>query len=162
MPTADLTTAKVLFNSTISTPGALFYGIDLTNFYLNTPMECYEYMHLRMDIFTQEIINKYNHTKVVDTNGWVYVEIQKEKYGLPQAGILANKLLKKCLAIRGYYQCQHMPGLWRHMWRDMQNGCSVLLAVCSAICPASFGRILPFCMGQNILANEWFFYAIHL
>ncbi len=39
MPTANLTTAKLLFNSTISTPGASFYGIDLANFYLNTPME---------------------------------------------------------------------------------------------------------------------------
>jgi hypothetical protein len=37
-PTANLTTAKLFFNSTISTPGALFYGIDLANFYLNTPM----------------------------------------------------------------------------------------------------------------------------
>ncbi len=38
-PTADLTTAKLLFNSTISTPSTSFYGIDLANFYLNTPME---------------------------------------------------------------------------------------------------------------------------
>jgi hypothetical protein len=38
-PTVNLTTAKLLFNSTISTPSALFYGIDLTNFHLNTPME---------------------------------------------------------------------------------------------------------------------------
>jgi hypothetical protein len=37
------------------------------------------------------------------------------------------------------------------------NGYFVLLAVCSAICSASFGRVLPFCMGQNILANEWIF-----
>ncbi len=37
---------------------------------------------------------------------------------------------------------------------DEGNGYSVLLAVCSAICPASFGRVLPICMGQNILANE--------
>ncbi len=35
-----------------------------------------------------------------------------------------------------------------------ENGYSVLLAVCSAICPASFGCVLPICMGQNILANE--------
>jgi hypothetical protein len=42
------------------------------------------------------------------------------------------------------------------------NGYSVLLAVCSAICPASFGYVLSFCMGQNILVNEWTFYAIHL
>jgi hypothetical protein len=40
-------------------------------------------------------------------------------YGLPQAGILVNKLLKKHLAIRGYYQCQHTSGLWHHMRRDI-------------------------------------------
>jgi hypothetical protein len=39
--------------------------------------------------------------------------------------------------------------------RLMVKGYSVLLAVCSAICPASFSCFLPFCMGQNILANEW-------
>jgi hypothetical protein len=36
----------------------------------------------------------------------------------------------------------------------MGNGYSVLLAVWSVICPASFGHVLPFCMGQKILANE--------
>jgi hypothetical protein len=36
-----------------------------------------------------------------------------------------------------------------------ENGDFVLLAVCSAIGPASVGRILPICMGQNKLANEW-------
>jgi hypothetical protein len=34
--------------------------------------------------------------KVLD--GYVYIEIQKGMYGLPQAGILANKLLKERLA----------------------------------------------------------------
>jgi hypothetical protein len=38
-------------------------------------------------------------------------------YGLPQASILANNLLEQQLSARGYYKCQHMPGLWRHMWR---------------------------------------------
>ncbi len=37
-PTANLTMAKLLINSTIITPGAKFLGINLTNFYLNTPM----------------------------------------------------------------------------------------------------------------------------
>ncbi|KAL7478640.1 hypothetical protein ACHAW6_004394 [Cyclotella cf. meneghiniana] len=36
--------------------------------------------------------------------------------GLPQAGRLANKLLTQCLDLEGYYQCQFMPGLWRHKW----------------------------------------------
>ena len=35
-------------------------------------------------------------------------------YGLPQAGIIVNKLLTKRLAPYSYYQCRHTPGLWRH------------------------------------------------
>jgi hypothetical protein len=40
-------------------------------------------------------------------------------YGLPQAGILVNKLLERRLNTKGYYHCQHTPGLWRHIWRDI-------------------------------------------
>jgi hypothetical protein len=39
--------------------------------------------------------------------------------GLPQAGILANQLLEKHLATKGYYQCQHTPGLWCHVWQNI-------------------------------------------
>jgi len=114
-PTVDLLTAKLLINSTISTPGAVFLGIDLANFYLNTLMAKPEYMRLRLDIIPKEIIIKYNLQDLVNDEGWVYVEIRKGMYGLPQAGIIANQLLKKRLAEKGYYQCQHTPGLWRHM-----------------------------------------------
>ncbi len=37
-PKADLVTAKLLINSTILMPNNKFYGIDLANFYLMTPM----------------------------------------------------------------------------------------------------------------------------
>jgi hypothetical protein len=36
-------------------------------------------------------------------------------YGLPQAGILANKLLWKRLGRHGYFEVQHTPGLWKHI-----------------------------------------------
>jgi hypothetical protein len=39
--------------------------------------------------------------------------------GLPQAGILANQPLEKHLATKGFYQCQHTPGLWRHVWQNI-------------------------------------------
>jgi hypothetical protein len=39
--------------------------------------------------------------------------------GLPQAGILANKLLHKRLASHGYYKCKQMPGLWKHATRPI-------------------------------------------
>jgi hypothetical protein len=40
-------------------------------------------------------------------------------YGLPQAGILANKLLKKCLAKHSYFEQPHTPGLWKHESRPI-------------------------------------------
>ena len=40
-------------------------------------------------------------------------------YGLPQAGMLANKLLKRRLDKHGYYEVHHTPGYWRHMWRPI-------------------------------------------
>jgi hypothetical protein len=46
-------------------------------------------------------------------------------YGLPQAGIHANQLLEKCLATKEYYQCQHTPGLRRHVWQIITFGLAV-------------------------------------
>ena len=74
-PTANLLTTKLLFNSTISTPGVTFHGINLANFYLNTPMPTPEYMHLKLDIIHDKIIDHYNLRDLVDKDGWVYIEI---------------------------------------------------------------------------------------
>ena len=49
----------------------------------------------------------------------MYIEIQKGMYGLPQPGMLANKLLKCRLAKHGYYEVRHTPGYWRHTWRPI-------------------------------------------
>ena len=40
-------------------------------------------------------------------------------YGIPESGKLANDLLKKRLLEFGYYECQHMPGLYKHVWRPI-------------------------------------------
>ena len=40
-------------------------------------------------------------------------------WGLPQAGILANKLLQQRLLLHGYYECKHTPGLWQHLTRPI-------------------------------------------
>ena len=37
---------KILLNSVLSTEGAKFMTIDIKDFYLNTPMERYEYMRM--------------------------------------------------------------------------------------------------------------------
>ena len=49
----------------------------------------------------------------------MYIEIQKVMYGLPQAGILANKILCKLLARNGYFELPHTPGLWKHVSRPV-------------------------------------------
>jgi hypothetical protein len=111
--TAGLTTAKLLFNITISTPGAKFMCMDVKNFYLNTPMERYEYMCLPMAQIPNKIIEQYQ-LQALAHDGWIYVEIRKGMYGLPQAGLLANKRLQKRLATHGYAPVTHTHGLWRH------------------------------------------------
>ena len=114
--TADLLTFKILVNSIISTPGAKFLCLDVKNFYLNTPMGRYEYMRLPMNLIPQEIIDKYNLDDIAE-GGFVYCEIRKGMYGLPQAGKLANDLLKTRLAKHGYYPSKITPGLWHHETR---------------------------------------------
>jgi hypothetical protein len=44
---------------------AVFLGIDLGNFYLNTPLPNYEYMQLRLDIIPEEIMLAYNLCDIV-------------------------------------------------------------------------------------------------
>jgi hypothetical protein len=66
----------------------------------------------------QEIINEYGLLTIAH-NEFVYVAINKGMYGLPQAGILANKLLAKRLSAHGYYQARHSPGLWLHVSRPI-------------------------------------------
>ena len=117
--TADLTTTKMLWNSVISTKDARYLCLDIKNFYLGTPMDRFEYMKIPLDIFPQSTIDQYQlltHAK----NGFVYLEIRKAIYGLPQAGILANKLLRQRLRPEGYYEVAHTPGLWKHTTRPVQ------------------------------------------
>ena len=63
---ADIITAKVIFNSVISIPGASFITYNIKNFYLVTPMKIYEYIRLHINIIPQEIIDKYNFNAIKD------------------------------------------------------------------------------------------------
>jgi hypothetical protein len=51
-------------------------------------------MRLPINIIPDEIVLQCNLRTLVH-NGYVYMKIRKGMYGLPQAGILANKLLTK-------------------------------------------------------------------
>ena len=75
-------------------------------------------MKIKLDILPQEIVDRYNLLKIAH-NGHVYIKIKVRMYSLPKAGILANELLKTCLAAKGYHEAQFTPGLYRHVWRPI-------------------------------------------
>ena len=76
-------------------------------------------MRLPLKHFPEHTIEQYN-LRENAKNGWVYVEIRKAIYGLPQAGKLANDQLKQKLAPAGYYKVPHTPGLFTHVTRPIQ------------------------------------------
>ncbi len=80
--TANMVSAKIMWNSVISTPGAKFGGTDTKNMYLKTLLNRYEYMQMPIKLFPDDIIEHYGlREKALD--GYVYMEIQRGMYNLP-------------------------------------------------------------------------------
>ena len=87
--------------------------------YLQTHIKIKEYMGILARLIPPEFMDTYSlHDKVYKY--YVYMEIVKGMYGLPQVGQLVNDLLCNRLAMCGYIKCIHNPGLWRHIWRPVQ------------------------------------------
>jgi hypothetical protein len=122
--TANMVSSKIMWNSIISMANAKFGSADIKNMYLETPLDWYEYMKMPLWLIPDNIIEQYGLCgKAVDV--YVYMEIRKGMYGLPQAGILANKLLKLWLTRHGYFEQPHTPGLWKHAsWPIWFNLCA--------------------------------------
>ncbi len=70
-------------------------SLDVKNFYLNTQMTGYEYVQIKINDVPGEIIKQYNLHEKMDKDGYLYIEVQKGMYGLPQAEILAQELLEQ-------------------------------------------------------------------
>jgi hypothetical protein len=56
--TADITTFKILINSTLYTADAAMIMMDIKNYYLGTPLPRFEYMKMLLSRFLEEIVNK--------------------------------------------------------------------------------------------------------
>jgi hypothetical protein len=112
-----MTTVKCLLNSVVSTTDAKFMTMDISDFYLNTPMDRYEYMRIPITAIPDCIMEEYKLEPLVH-NGFVVVELRKGIYGFPQAGILANIQLKKHLADNDYHPA-HTAGLFKHKTRPV-------------------------------------------
>ena len=58
-PTANMLVAKILINSVISIRRARFMTMDISNFYLNTPMARPEYIRIKLSNIPDKIIKEY-------------------------------------------------------------------------------------------------------
>ena len=92
-PTSDISPLKCLLSSIISTHNAKFCGAGIKYFYLNTPTDTFEYMRIKASLIPKEIMKQYQITDKIH-NGYIYMEIRKCMYGLPQSGIINHTQLK--------------------------------------------------------------------
>jgi hypothetical protein len=119
-PTAEMLVAKMLFNSVISMKGAQFMIMDISNFYLMTPLHRPEFIRIKSTDIPDKVIKEYKLREIATKNRSIHIRAKHGMYGLPQAGLLANKLLKKRLNKHGYRQSKLVPGLWKHDTRPIQ------------------------------------------
>ena len=123
--TASIETAKLLINSTLSTEGAKFMAINISNFYIQNELKDYQYIRFAMNMIPQEIIDEYNLTTIVHEDGYCYAEIRKAMYGLRESGYIADIELKRILGLEGYIPSKFTPGLFTHKTRDIAFSCLV-------------------------------------
>jgi hypothetical protein len=109
---------KLLVNSVLSQRNARLATMDLKNFYLNTPLDQPEYVRIKLVDIPQEFIGKYKLNEIA-RNSLIYFEMHRGMYSLPQAGILANKLLQDSHAEFDYYKAATTPRLWHYKWRPV-------------------------------------------
>ncbi len=111
--TANLTTSKLMWNSVLITKDARYMCLDIKNFYLSALLDRYKYIKMSLELFPEWIRTQYNLDKLA-LNGFIYLEMRCAVWGLPQAHILENKLLRKHLLPHGYFECPNTLSLWKH------------------------------------------------
>ena len=73
-------------------------------------MDRSKYVRIKLSDIPQELIEEYDLTQAVQ-NGWIYFDILRGCYGLPQSGGLVNDLLRTRLEKAGYCKSATTPGL---------------------------------------------------
>jgi hypothetical protein len=93
--------------------------MDITDYYLGTPMEkeMYEYLSVPLSDIPELIRREFNLDAYAE-DGKVMFEVTKGMYGLPVAGRLAQDRLKNHLQTHGYIECDNTPCLFRHTTRS--------------------------------------------
>jgi hypothetical protein len=85
-----------------------------------TPLHHPKFIQMKLSDIPDKVIEEYKLREKATKNGSIYIKAKLGMYGLPQSGILANKLLEKRLNKHGYQQSKLVPGLWKHDTRPIQ------------------------------------------
>ena len=117
-PSGSLELVKLIIKSILSRQNAQFSAFDIKNVYLDTPMEKPEYVRVKLEDIPQEFIEEY-HLLDNERHWWVYFEIVRGCYELPQSDKLDNNLIRTILEDAHYYETATTPGLWCHKWRSI-------------------------------------------
>ena len=73
-------------------------------------------MQMALQDMPEEIIVQYG-LRALESDGWVYIQIEKGMPSLKQAGKIANDKLKQHMKKHGYVPCSRTPALWKHITR---------------------------------------------
>jgi hypothetical protein len=114
---------RALLCSTLA-DDANFMVADITDYYLNTPLERPEYLRMIRKQVSSAIIAEHRY-KEFFVNDMLYFQVNKGMYGLPKAGLLAQNRLIAYTAEHEYTQSDVVPCLFRHA----TNGVSFVLVV---------------------------------
>lgn len=116
--TADMELVNMLLQSVLH-DDAEWMTIDITDFYLNTPLERPEYLRIQLRSIPLSIRDQYSLTPFISKDSIIF-EVNKGMYGLPQAGLLAQERLITHLASAGYHQDTFVPCLFTHVSNGVQ------------------------------------------
>jgi hypothetical protein len=94
--------------------------MGISNLYLMTPLHCAKFIQIKLSDIPDKVIREYILREITTKNGSINIGAKRGVYGLPQAGLLANKHLKKSLNKHRYRQSKLVPGLWKHDIRPIQ------------------------------------------
>ncbi len=71
--------------------------MDISNFYLMTHLYQPEFIHIKLNDIPNEVVNE------ATKNDSIYIRAKHGMYSLPQAGLLANELIKKISKQANWY-----------------------------------------------------------
>ena len=121
--TSTMEEVKLFLTGAVS-DNANLSAIDITAFFLNTPLQRYAYLRMPYAQASPNLIKKYGWEKY-QQNGAIIFEVRKAMYGMDDASRKSFQMLEKCLRADGYNNTERNPNLFRHN----NNGVAFTLVV---------------------------------